>query len=118
MPPDTPGPEPQIEIQSPHAGLMIVALRGEHDLSTKAELAAALASACASAPLVVVDLGECSFIDSTVIASILSSYARAGEQGCRLALVIPQTDGIVARTAELSGLRALVPTFSSLEEAL
>jgi anti-anti-sigma factor len=118
MPPDTPGSQPEIDIQSPHAGVVIVALRGEHDLASKAELTAALERARASEPLVVVDLGECSFIDSTVIAAIVSSYARVLEQGRRLALVIPQTDGIVARTAELSGLRALVPTFSSLDEAL
>jgi anti-anti-sigma factor len=118
MPPDTPGSQPEIDIHSPQAGVVLVALRGEHDLSSKAELSAALERASASEPLVVVDLGECSFIDSTVIAAIVACFAHAREHGRRLALVIPQSDGIVARTAELSGLRALVPTFSSLAEAL
>ena len=118
MPPDLPGSQPGIDIHSTRPGVVVVALRGEHDLAGKDELSAALGHACAVEPLVVVDLSECTFIDSTVIAALVSSYALVGEEGRRLALLIPQTDGIVARTAELSGLRALVPTFASLDEAL
>lgn len=118
MPPDLPGSQPGIDIHSTRPGVVIVALRGEHDLSSKDDLSAALERACAEEPLVVVDLSECTFIDSTVIAALVASYARVREEGRRLALLIPQTDGIVARTAEISGLRALVPTVASLDEAI
>lgn len=118
MPPERPGPEPGIDVHASHEGLVIVALRGEHDLASKDELAAALERAGAAEPLVVVDLSECAFIDSSVIAVIVAACARVQADGRTLALVIPQTDGIVARTAELSGLRSLVPAFASLAEAL
>ena len=118
MPPERPGPDPGIDIHTSHEGAVVVALRGEHDLASSDELAAALERAGAAEPLVVVDLSECAFIDSTVIAVIVTACARVQAEGRRLALVIPQTGGIVARTAELSGLRALVPTFASLAAAL
>ena len=118
MPPEQPGPDPGIDVHTSHEGVAVVALRGEHDLASRDELAAALERAGAAVPLVVVDLSECAFIDSTVIAVIVTACARVQAEGRRLALVIPQTGGIVARTAELSGLRSLVPTFASLAGAL
>jgi anti-sigma B factor antagonist len=117
MLPDTPGSRPGIDVRHSERGVAIVALRGEFDLSVKPELSAALERACAGEAGVVVDLGECAFIDSTVIAVLLGSYTTLREQERHFALVIPPA-GTVARTAQLAGLHTLVPTFASLDEAL
>src|SRR3954453_21902111 len=63
-----------LERHSP--AVAIVTLRGEHDLATRAEINAALARAGGEAD-VLVDLSDCSFIDSSVIG------ARRGVPGIR-----------------------------------
>jgi anti-anti-sigma factor len=117
MPPDSPGARPGIDVRQSGGGVAIVALRGEFDLSVRPELAAALERACAAEVGVVVDLSGCAFIDSTVIAVLLASCAALREQERAFALVVPEAGG-VARTAQLAGLQALLPTFTSLDEAL
>jgi anti-anti-sigma factor len=117
MPPDTPGARPGIDVRQSAGGVAIVALRGEFDLSVKPELAAALERACSGEAGVVVDLSGCAFIDSTVIAVLLASCAALREHERNFALVIAESGG-VARTAQLAGLHALLPTFTSLDEAL
>ena len=117
MPTDTPGSRPGIDVRRSERGVAIVVLSGEFDLSVKPELSAALERAGAGEAGVVVDLGECAFIDSTVIAVLLASSTSLREQERHFALVIPPT-GTVARTAQLAGLHALMPTFTSLDEAL
>ena len=84
-------PEPgAVELGAGAGGSAIVGLSGECDLTTRDALADALRRASDQpGTVVLVDLSECSFIDSTVIGAIALSHKALAEQGRRLELVIP-----------------------------
>lgn len=69
-------------------GLVRLALRGELDLSTVSQVEEELRRVEAAEPeLVVLDLGELSFLDSTGLRLIVTADQRARENGRRLAIV-------------------------------
>jgi anti-anti-sigma factor len=83
----------------------VVVLRGEHDLATRDAIAAALD------PLegdVLVDLGECTFIDSSVIGMLLASANRLRGAGHRLELVVPAGNDPIVRVLEIVDIASLV----------
>jgi hypothetical protein len=70
----------QVAVAHHVRGVALVTMRGEHDLSSRTVLARALQLAAAHSN-VVVDLSECSFIDSMVINEFIKTWTRAsGEQ--------------------------------------
>ena len=69
-------------------GTVRVALTGELDISSAAQLDQELAKLEASAPpLIVLDLRTLEFMDSTGLRTVVTADARAREQGRRLAIV-------------------------------
>jgi anti-anti-sigma factor len=114
----TRSPSPSTEVRSLSDGVAVVALRGEHDLSSAPELAAAL-EAARPWPRVLIDLSECAFMDSTVLARLLSAHRMQVEHGERLELVLPsEPASSVPRLAKLSRVDILVPIHESLTHAL
>jgi anti-anti-sigma factor len=107
---------PAVAVELVQPGLACVRLRGEHDLSTKPRLTEALAKAAAQIN-VVVDLTECGFIDSSVIAAFFQAGREVGQVGGRLELVIAAT-GEVRRAAELTALGTVLPVRETMAEAL
>jgi anti-sigma B factor antagonist len=106
----TPPPERgtvEVEIH-PQPGVAIVAVRGEHDLLTKAELAEALERAGAQRN-VLVDLSECSFMDSSVVAALFVASKTLEQRDGRLELVIPPQAHMLQRVANIAGLAGSVP---------
>jgi anti-anti-sigma factor len=106
------GPVPgivELEHHAPHVA--IVTLRGEHDLTTRAAINDALTRA-GDGSHVLVDLSECSFIDSTVIGVLVLAFQAYGEQGRRLELAIPPSASAVQRVAKVTGLT----TFFAIHE--
>ena len=108
---------PAIEIKHPAPGLAIVRMRGEHDLSTAPRLTQALDQAAAHSN-VIVDLSECDFIDSTVIARLLSTANDVRAQDEQLVVVIPPESKTVARVAHLIHLSELIPVHTSQSDAI
>jgi anti-sigma B factor antagonist len=98
-------------------GLAVVSLRGEHDLSTEPELTQALEYAAAHSN-VVVDLSECSFIDSTVIKALIKTAHALHARGEQLALVIPPEQRQVARIAQMTQLGEFFPIHTARGAAL
>ena len=98
-------------------GLVCMKLRGEHDLASKERLTEAFAAATTQIG-VLVDLSECTFIDSTVIAVLLNAFTEIAERGGRLELVIPPEATAVARVAQIAGLAAILPVHQSSAAAL
>jgi anti-anti-sigma factor len=81
----------------------IVALAGELDLSTVADLEARIEEACSDgAGELVLDLEELSFMDSTGLSAILTTQDRCEGQGCELLLTEAQP--AVHRLFELTGV--------------
>ncbi len=111
-------PEPgTIELTHHVPGLAVVDVRGEHDLSTVPALSAVLEQAAAHSH-VIVDLSECTFIDSTVIAALLATAHAVKARDERFVLVIPSEQRRIARVAEMTGLPALVDVRTTREAAL
>jgi anti-anti-sigma factor len=94
----------------------VTTLTGEHDLFTKLRLLETLE--CARQwPNVIVDLTPCEFIDSC-IGEVLITAHHLSQPGERFELVVPTNIGFVNRVLSLIGLREVVPTHETLEDAL
>ena len=106
-----------VEVDYPEPGIAFVKLRGEHDLATKEPLTAALGAAAAH-PHVLVDLSECTFMDSSVVAALIGTHRELGERGGRLGLVIPPTARAIQRVAAVTGLAEVFPIHETPTAAL
>jgi anti-anti-sigma factor len=95
----------------------VVVLTGEHDLSSVDELRQAFEQT-SSDRSVLVDLSDTAFIDSAVLGALIASHREAAEQGRRWALIVGNGSGAaVRRILELTGLDAVMPVYTSREEA-
>ncbi|GAA4568936.1 hypothetical protein GCM10023176_24390 [Micromonospora coerulea] len=91
---------------SVEAGRVVVVLNGECDLAVRDALTAALTAAVASRPVVVVDAGGLTFLDSTGLHGLVTAYHAARREGGRLHLV--NATGAVANVLELTGVGDLL----------
>lgn len=103
---------PRVDIHEISGHTTIVALAGEHDLSTKHRVVQGLESARLAAT-VIVDLASCSFLESTVIESLLHARDRM-----HLEIVMPPHGSAADRALHLTGVTDFVATHVSLEDAL
>lgn len=98
---------------------VVVALRGDHDLSTKPRVVEALSRLRRESPaVVVIDLRQCSFVDSTIIAVILAAGGSDTPREPRVSVVLPDDASYVCRALSVIGLRDLLPVHLSIEAAL
>jgi anti-anti-sigma factor len=105
-----------VEVAHLEPGLAVVTMHGEHDLSTRVVLAQALQLAAARSN-VVVDLSECSFIDSTVINEFIKCSKSVHAGGERFLLVIPPDQTHVARLARVVRMAEMIELHDSKEAA-
>ena len=82
---------------------VVVELRGEHDLATRQELHDLFARLVEQYDLVVIDLTEAEFIDSTVIGALALADRQARERDSRLRVQL-RAEGIVRRALEITGI--------------
>ena len=82
---------------------VVVELRGEHDLATRQELRDLFATLVEQYDLVVIDLTEAEFIDSTVIGTLAFADRLTRERGSRLRIQL-RAEGIVRRALEITGI--------------
>jgi anti-anti-sigma factor len=108
-------PTTEIEIHSPRA--CIVTLRGEHDASSSEAVTLALMLARGYAN-VLVDLGECAFLDSSVISALLLAGQRARKRGGAVELVVPVGPTTVRRTLEIANVQMVLPFHATRAEGL
>lgn len=84
-------------------GVSLLRLQGELDMATAVELRRAVADAISGAPLVVIlDLSELTFIDSTGIGVLLGSSHKAREAGCSFVVRSPSRS--VRKALHLTGV--------------
>jgi anti-anti-sigma factor len=106
-----------VEVAFHRLGVAIVTVRGAHDASRSQAFSEALAGAGPQLN-VLVDLSECTSVDSSVIAALV---ARAGDlkaRGGGLALIIPPKAVAVQRVAKLAGLAELLPIHATRGAAI
>ncbi|HZO06004.1 MAG TPA: STAS domain-containing protein [Solirubrobacterales bacterium] len=99
-------------------GVRVIAVRGELDLSTAPDLEGPLDAAVNGGDAgVLIDLGECEFIDSTGIALIVRAWQQlSGNGGKGLAICSPSDQ--VKRVLDVSGLDQSIPVHGSRDEGV
>ena len=110
--------QPPFEIQvsfTPDA--LIVSVTGEVDMGTAPRLAEAFEGASARTRLVVVDLTDVSFVDSSGLNALLQSQRALAERGLSLRIVAPTT-GVVRRVFEIANLTEPLHVVESRDDAL
>jgi len=113
---ETTGREAAVKGVEKRDGATIVSLAGELDLYNAEDARAALLECCAEEPAVlVVDLAEVTFIDSTALGVLIEARARlADHDGFRLA-----APGLETRRAlEISGLDRHFSVFDTVADAI
>lgn len=108
----------EVQVHAGGDGALVVALVGEHDVSTESDVRTALAGAMARGESVVIDLGAAEFVDSRIVAAILAAAedARANDQ--QLVVVAPASTAFIDRTIHLLGLDQILPVYASRAAAL
>ena len=96
---------------------MILVLRGELDLANAALLQGELDSAeIAPAPMVVLDLQQLEFIDSTGLRVLLTAHERARERGQEFA--VTRGSEQVQRLLSITGVNEHLRVIASPDETL
>jgi anti-anti-sigma factor len=106
-----------VAFERPAPGAAVVALRGEHDLTTKSDLAEALARAGDGAD-VLVDVSDCEFLDSTIIGVLVAAFHAQTAAGRRLELAIPESAAQARRVAAIAGLASFLVVHDSREAGI
>jgi len=105
-----------VEVVSERAA--VVTLGGDHDVSSRNAVADAFRVAGSGRDLLV-DLTDCTFIDSTIVKLLLQTMRALEEDDARLEIVIDADPrGHVARVAELMGIADVIPTHGSRSEGI
>jgi anti-sigma B factor antagonist len=95
----------------------VVAVRGEIDIFTAPEFKERIGAAIdAGRRLVVVDLGETSFIDSSSLGVLISAHRRLNARSGRL--IIACDVAAVRNTFRVTGLDSVLEVMGTREEAL
>jgi anti-sigma B factor antagonist len=117
------GPAPfQASASELEGGIQLLEVHGELDLSTATQLEAPLEEAVSSPDAaVVVDLADCTFIDSTGIAMIVRAWQRvdaAAGNGGQGGLVLCCQNEQVQRVLEVTGLEHSLRVFGTRDDAV
>jgi anti-anti-sigma factor len=96
----------------------VIALVGEHDLSTVDGLSDEIDRQFRESSHIVVDLTRATFVDSTVVCALAlgGEHARI-RSACRFAVVAPG-NSFVRKVFDMVDLRSIMPTYDTLDEAL
>jgi anti-sigma B factor antagonist len=89
------------------AGARIVVFTGDLDIASEAEATAALEAALGAGGVLVADLRELAFLDSTGVRVLLGADLRAKEEGVRFGVV--RGDGMVRRLLEVTRIDQRFP---------
>jgi anti-sigma B factor antagonist len=101
------------------SGVPVVAAPEEIDISSAPELHSALLAAAAAADgarTLVADMTRTRFCDSAGVHTLLAAHKRANAEGGQVLLVV--SSAAVLRVFEITGIDRVVPTFTSLHDAL
>jgi anti-sigma B factor antagonist len=109
----------EIALERGDDGFVVVAIRGEHDLSTAPDLRRQIDELVGEGKATIVDLSAATFIDSSVLGAILDGRRRADEEGVGFA--VAQSDSgadAVTRVLDITGLKAELPVHANVAGAV
>ena len=107
----------ELALERNDAGLAVLTISGEHDLSTAPLLRRRIDNLLDEGTATVIDLSPATFIDSSILGVILDSRRRASDAGIGLAIVHANGAEAVDRVLDVTGLRAELPVHARREEA-
>jgi anti-sigma B factor antagonist len=113
-----------IALDDSHGDVLVVVVRGEHDIYTAPALRDRLDQALGGTPDgapagVIVDLSQATFLDSSILGALLEARRQALEQALGYVVCIgDDPEPGVARILEITGLVPVFPVVRSLQEAL
>jgi anti-anti-sigma factor len=99
-----------LSVERSHGYMAILEVCGEHDMATAQDIVLALRGLHGN---VLVDLSECTFIDSTVIRALLDDLRARSREGQRLDLIVPPLNTQIRRTLQVSGIQELLSVYDS-----
>src|SRR3954452_12272858 len=108
---------PEIRVLRPRPGTAVVECTGEHDIVTARELDSVLEELAGENKLVVVDISEAEFIDSSIIHCLVKAHRRSRDQQTEFRLQFGSAP-VVERALELSGMLNLLDVAKTRDEAL
>ena len=106
-----------LEVIVDPSGWAVVECTGEHDRATRTEVRALLDRLLVGYGLVVVDVSQATFIDSSFVTNLFIANRVAREQGTQFR-VQHSTAPIVHRVLEISGVLSKIDCTTSREAAL
>ena len=96
-------------------GVPVVSARGELDVATVPQLAAALGGLGEDVARVVVDLADVTFVDSSGLGALIAARVRPG--GARTVAIVSDRPAVV-RAFAITSLDSIFPIHSTLDAAL
>ena len=99
-------------------GVLVVAVRGELDLDSVGELRRRMGLRFGDTVPAVIDLSECTFIDSTGLSLLVRACKRAEEEGLSPHIIVALPDSQVRRTLRLTNLDGRMPVMDSRNAAV
>jgi anti-sigma B factor antagonist len=108
----------ELALERTEAGLAVLTISGEHDLSTAPDLRRRLDSLLEEGAGTVVDLSPATFIDSSILGVILDGRRHAAERQIGFAVVHSSGAEAVDRVLQVTGLREELPVHTRREDAL
>ena len=108
----------ELALERTDAGLAVLTISGEHDLSTAPNLRRRLDVLLDEGAVTVVDLSPATFIDSSILGVILDGRRRAADRNVGFAVLHSNGADAVDRVLEVTGLRAELPVHARREDAL
>ncbi len=109
-----------IALDDSHGDVLVVVVRGEHDIYTAPTLRDRLEEALGASPTgVIVDLSAATFLDSSILGALLEARRQALERGLGYVVCLgEEPEPGVQRILEITGLVPVFPVVKSREEAL
>jgi anti-anti-sigma factor len=111
-------PGDRVEVSNVAQHVWVVAVQGEHDLSTVSQLDDAISQVFAAGSRMVIDLSGASFIDSSVLSSLLRARETANQQSSDDLVIVAPPGTMSRRVIDMTGVGARVPIFDSRQAAL
>jgi anti-sigma B factor antagonist len=109
-----------ISVDDSHGDVLVVSVRGEHDIYTAPQLRERLEDALGATPTgVIVDLSGATFLDSSILGALLEARRQALERGTGYVVSLgDDPEPGVERILEITGLMPVFPVVGPLDAAL
>jgi anti-anti-sigma factor len=111
-------PGGRIEVSNVAPHVWVVAVHGEHDLSTVSQVDDAVSAVFAAGSRMVIDLTSASFIDSTILKGLLQAREKANQQSSDELVIVAPPGTMPRRVIDMIGIATWIPIFDSREAAL